>query len=265
MDYTIGTARSVQIEWQYGLTAIMDMIGFELPKAFRSEVISDCADWSERFNTGRVRQTAMGFGRGYDDLGDNPHYVRPGRSILGSKWTAVYGTVHKELIGHPTVRNRLGQIVQNEVYVDRWVRFVWVNPDWPDPRPELITDEFTYHVSDTTTVDITPFSFEVPKLEAGNVLAISIGRQMHEAGYRPATLTETLWYAAKYQDKVGENQILVPWTGYSGGFAEGRQLGHHLGLPFIVRHKGELKLVIKEFLGQWMSVDRGVEYLAVKM
>jgi hypothetical protein len=25
-----------------------------------------------------------------------------------------------------------------------------------------------------------------------------------------------------------------------------------------------LKLVMKEFLGQWMSVGRGVEYLAVK-
>jgi len=59
MNYTIGAARSVQIEWQYGLTALANMIGFELPKSFRPEVINGHADWSERFNTGRVLQAAM--------------------------------------------------------------------------------------------------------------------------------------------------------------------------------------------------------------
>ena len=265
MDFTIGDARSVQIEWKYGLNAITDMIGFELPLAFRPEVISDCADWSERFNVGRVRQTAMGFGRGYDDIRDNPHYVRPGCSLLNCKWTTEYGTVHQESVGHPTVFNQRGQVVQNEIYVDRSVRFILVNPDWPDPRPELISDELTYHVSEMTSVDLVPFTFEVPQRAGGNVLAISIGQQMHQEGYRPATLTETLWYAAKYQDEIGENQILVPWAGYSGGFAEGKQLGYHLGLPFVVRHRGVLKLAMQEFLGQWMPVDRGVEYLAVKI
>lgn len=266
MHYTIGETRSVQIEWQYGLTALTKMIGFELPRAFHAQVIVDCADWSERFNTGRVRQVAMRDALdGLDNLRDNPHYVRPGRSVLDWAWTKERGSIHEEPLGHPTVRNQRGEVVQNEVYVDRWVRFVWVNPDRPDPRPELISDELTYHVSETTTVDLVPFFFEVPGRNGGNVLAISIGHQMHDEGYRPATLTELLWYAARYQDEIGENQILVPWAGYSGGFAEGRQLDHHLGLPIVIRHKGMLKLVINEFLGQWMSVGRGVKYLAVKI
>lgn len=266
MHYKIGDARSVQIEWKYGLTALTDMSGFTLPKSFRTEVIDDCADWSEKFNTGRVRQTAMRHGfRGLDDLGDNPHFVRPGRSLLNGRWADEYGIVQMESIGHPTIRNQRGQIVQNEIYVDRWIRFVWVNPDWPDPRPELITDEFMHQVSETTVVDVVPFEIEATDGKRGNTLATNIGHLMYDEGYRSATLTETLWYAAKYQNEICENQILVPWAGYSGGFAEGRQLGYHLGLPFMVRHKGVLKLVMKEFLGQWMSVDRGVKFLAVKM
>ncbi len=265
MNFTIGNAHSVQIEHQYGLTALTNMIGFELPKGLRTAVIDNCADWSELFNTGRVRQTAKGFGRGYDDIRDNPHYVRPGRSLLNCKWATKSGTIQNESVGHPTIRNKRGQVVQNEIYVDRWVRFVLVNPNWPDPRPELINDELTYHVSETTNVNLVPFTFEVPQGAGGNVLAISIGQQMHQEGYRPATLTETLWYAAKYQDKIDENKFLVPWAGYSGGFAEGKQLGYHLGLPFVVRHRDVLKLTMQEFLGQWMPVDRGVEYLAVKI
>lgn len=267
MKYKIGAARPVQIEWQYGLTSLTGMIGLEPPRSLSVQVINGCADWSERFNTGRVRQTAMsrGCSRGLDDLGENPRYVRPGRSVLDWAWTKAGGLIHEELVGCPTVRNGRGQVVQNEVYVDRWVRLVWFNPDSSNPRPELIYDEFTHHVSGTTDVNLVPFNFEVPCGESGNVLATHIGHQMHDEGYRPATLTETLWYAAKYEDEIGENQILVPWAGYSGGFAEGRQLKHHLGLPFVVRQNGVLKLVMKEFLGQWMSVDRGVDYLAVKI
>lgn len=268
MNYTIGAARSVQIEWQYGLTALTNMIGFELPRGLRPQVINGHADWSERFNTGRVLQAAMPrttTGIEEVDVAWKPHYVRPGRSFLNDVRMRECFTTHEESIGHPTVRDKYGVVVQNEVYVDRWIRFAWVNPDWPDPRPELIPEEFTHHVSETTDVALVPFSFEVPRGERGNVLATHIGHQMHDDGYRPATLTEVLWYAAKYQDEIGENHILVPWAGYSGGFSEGRQLRHHLGLPFVVRHNGMLKLVMKEFLGQWMSVGRGVEYLAVKM
>ncbi|HMO78530.1 MAG TPA: hypothetical protein PKD95_05040, partial [Candidatus Paceibacterota bacterium] len=165
MNYTIGGARSVQIEWQYGLTALTNMAGLELPKGFRPEVIADCADWSERFNTGRVRQTAMTASiSGLDDLHGNPHYVRPGRSMLDWAWTKKCGTVCEESVGHPTIRNQRGEIVQNEIYVDRWVR-LWVNPDKPNPSPELIYDEFTHHVSEATDVALVPFSFEVPRDE----------------------------------------------------------------------------------------------------
>lgn len=266
MDYSIGNARSIQIEWQYGLTALTNMVGLELPKNLYTQVIDDCADWSERFNTGRVRQIAMRSSiTGLDNLEGNPHYVRPGRSLLDWAWTKERGTIREELIGHPTVLNQRCEVVQSEVYVDRWIRFVWVNPDWPDPRPELISDEFTHQVSETTDVELVPYCFDVPRYKQGNTLATLIGHQMHDDGYRPATLTEVIWYAAKYQNEIQDNQILVPWGGYSGGFSDGRQMGYHTGLPFVARHKGVLKLVMQEFLGQRMSVGRGVEYLAVKM
>lgn len=268
MNYSTETARSVQIEWKYGLTTLIEMVGLEVPRGLRTEIIEGYADWSQRFNTGRVLQTAMPrntTGIQEVDADWTPHYVRPGRSMLNWPVAKERYTVQEQPEGHPMVLDELGAVLQSEVYVDRLVRFVWANPDWSDPRPELIFDEITHHVSDTTFVDVTPFCFEVSNGEGGNTLATRIGYQMHDDDYRPATLTEMLWYAAKYEDEIGENQILVPWAGYSGGFAEGRQLGHHLGLPFVVRKNGVLRLTTKEFLGQWMSVDRGVKYLAVKM
>jgi hypothetical protein len=263
MNYSIGTTHSVRIEWKYGLTALADIIGLTLPKGLRPQVITDCADWSERFHTGRVLQIAAG---DFDDLGDYPRYIRPGRSMLDFAWTKKSGTVRQESIGHPTVLNQLGQVAQNEVYVDRRVNLSISNTDRPTQKTELLYDHFTYHVSETSDVELTPFHFEtLSREERGNSLAIRIGYQMYEAGFRPATLTETLWYAAKFQDEIDESQILVPWAGYSGGFSEGQQLRHHLGLPYVVRNKDILELPMSEFLGQHMSVSRGVDYLAVKI
>lgn len=142
---------------------------------------------------------------------------------------------------------------------------MWINSHLPNPRPELIPDEITHHISETANVELVSFSFEVSRNEGGNVLATQIGHQMYDDGYRPATLTETLWYSAKYQDEISDNQVLIPWAGWSGGFADGHQMGRHLGLPFVVRHNGTLRLIMNEFLGQRTSVGRGVEYLATKM
>lgn len=262
MNYEIGVARSVQIEWQYGLTALADMISIELPRHFRPYVSEGFADWSERYNTGRVLQLTLG---DFDNLGSRPRYVRPGRSMMESVWLQKRGTVRQESIGHPTLLNQRGEVVQNEVYVDRWVELTWFSPQSSHPHPELLFNEFTHHVSETSSVELVPFSFEVPRGERANTLATNIGHQMYVDGYRGATLTETLWYAAKYQDEIGENQFLVPWAGYSGGFSEGRQLRHHQGIPFVVRRNGVLRLSIKEFLGQHMPVQDEVKYLAVKI
>ena len=258
MDCTIGTARSVQIEWKYGLTALTDMIGLTLPRGLRPQVIAGFADWSERINTGRVLQLAMG------DMGNHPRYVRPGRSALDFAWTTKRGVIRQESIGHPTLLNQHGQVVQNEVYVDRQVTLRSYNGSICSP--ELEWDEFTYHVGETTNVELVPFRFDALRNnEGGNLLANRIANQMTETGHRPATLTEILWYAAKFQDEIEEDQILVPWAGFSGGFWRGQQHRHHLGLPFVVRRKGILNLTMSEFLGQHMSVSQGTDYLAVKI
>ena len=262
-SYAIGAPHSVEIEWQYGLTALTEMIGLSLPRDFRPEVIKHHADWSLRFNTGRVLQAAWRSDLN-GDLGKRPFYVRPARSLLESGWTKNHGTIRQESIGHPTILNQHGQVVQSEVYVDRLILYVLANCDQSCQGAELIDDSIAHHVSESTEVELTPWSFTVNRDTRGNTAALHFGKEMYEAGYRPATLTEVLWYTAKYQDEIQEGQVIVPWAGYSGGFSEGRQMGHHLGLPFVVRHKGVLTIMIKEFLGQWMPVGRGVEYLAVK-
>lgn len=267
MEYTTGTPRPVRIEWQYGLTALMEMTGLSLPRYFRPQVIDGHADWSERFRMGRVLQLAMsGPHRGFENLGCRPSYVRPGRSALDFLWTKQYGTVRKETIGHPTILNRDGQVVQSEVFVDRSVELMSWECHQPEPRRELEYAEFTHQVSETTEVELVPFHFTLtPKNERGNPLAIHIAIEMNDAGYRPATLTEVIWYATKYENEIAENQFLVPWSGYSGGFSEGRQRYHHLGLPTVTRRQGALTLTMSEFLGQHMPVSKGVEYLAVKI
>lgn len=114
MKYEMGAARSVQIEWQYGLTALANMIGFELPHGLHPQVINGHADWSEQFNTGRVLQAALPrvtTGVEEVDADLTPHYVRPGRSFLNDARTQRY-TVQKERVGHPTILDEDGVIVQ---------------------------------------------------------------------------------------------------------------------------------------------------------
>lgn len=185
--------------------------------------------WDQRWDAGRCVRVRSGtstplhspFG---SHAGDRPDWTFNARDCSEMPWLKEQGfKVEVNHAGLSTITDFQGNLFQEEVIVDRQV----ICRDWSHGGLELgivDIDDRCHRVGSATTSQVCAVNFGRHNHPSDDVslLRYQVLEQQH---HRPASLYETMAYAAKFFDRhVG--QILVPCAGWS-------QKGHraHTGIP----------------------------------